>query len=132
MVNFVLGQPRTEEEELTADMNQDGILNILDVIQLVSEILNISFRGAVEWLKVNHPELDVEKRLMDLDVDIHSSRSIYNVGDIVSTQHQNISKSTCYEGNDYNVGDSWSLADWNGATNGGHYNVIFIEMSATW
>ena len=132
MVNFVLGQPRTEEEELTADMNQDGVLNILDVIQLVSEILNISFRGAVEWLKVNHPELDVEKRLMDLDVDIHSSRSVYNVGDIVSTQHQNISKSTCYEGNDYNVGDSWSLADWNGATNGGHYNVIFIEMSATW
>ena len=32
----------------------------------------------------------------------------------------------------YDVGDSWKLADWNGATNGGHYTVIFIEMSATW
>ena len=40
MVNFVLGQPRTEEEELTADMNQDGILNILDVIQLSAEALS--------------------------------------------------------------------------------------------
>ena len=46
---------------------------------------------AKTW-EANYPELDVEKRLMDLDVDIHSSRSIYNVGDIVSTQHQNISK----------------------------------------
>ena len=26
----------------------------------------------------------------------------------------------------------WSLADWNGDTNGGTYNVVFIEMSATW
>ena len=24
------------------------------------------------------------------------------------------------------------LADWNGDLNGGHYNVIFIDMSATW
>ena len=58
--------------------------------------------------------------------------SIYDVGDIVSDSHQNITKSTCYAGNDYNVGDNWKLADWNGTTNGGHYNVIFIEMTATW
>ena len=58
--------------------------------------------------------------------------SIYDVGDIVSDSHQNITKSTCYGGNDYDVDDSWKLADWNGATNGGHYNVIFIEMTATW
>ena len=58
--------------------------------------------------------------------------SVYNVGDIVSDSHQNITKSTCYAGNDYDVGDSWKLADWNGATNGGHHTVIFIEMSATW
>ena len=58
--------------------------------------------------------------------------SVYNVGDIVSDTHQNISKSTCYAGNDYDVGDSWKLADWNGSNNGGHYTVIFIEMSATW
>ena len=58
--------------------------------------------------------------------------SYYDVGDIVSDTHQNITQSTCYGGNDYDVGDSWKLADWNGATNGGHHTVIFIEMSATW
>ena len=58
--------------------------------------------------------------------------SVYDVGDYVSTTHQNITQSTCYAGNEYNTGDSWKLADWNGATNGGHHTVIFIEMSATW
>ena len=58
--------------------------------------------------------------------------SVYDVDDIVSDNHQNLTKSTCWAGNEYDVGDSWKLADWNGATNGGHYNVIFIEMTATW
>ena len=56
----------------------------------------------------------------------------YNVGQIISISDQNITKSTCYSGNGYDVGDSWKLLDWNGAENGGQYNVIFIEMSATW
>jgi len=34
--------------------------------------------------------------------------------------------------NEYDTGDNWKLADWNGATNGGHHTGIFIEMSATW
>ena len=58
--------------------------------------------------------------------------SVYDVGDIVSDTHQNVTKSTCFAGNDYGVGDDWKLADWNGATNGGHHTVIFMEMSATW
>jgi len=61
-----------------------------------------------------------------------SFASVYDVGDIVSESHQNITKSTCYAGNEYDVGEDWKLADWNGASNGGHYTVIFIEMSATW
>ena len=61
-----------------------------------------------------------------------SFASYYDVGDIVSDTHQNVTKSTCYGGIDYDVGDSWKLADWNAASNGGHYNVIFIEMTATW
>ena len=61
-----------------------------------------------------------------------SFASIYDVGDYVSESHQNITQSTCYAGNDYEVNDTWKLADWNGATNGGHHTVIFIEMSATW
>ena len=58
--------------------------------------------------------------------------SVYDVGDYISSTHQNITKSTCYGGNDYEVDDDWKLADWNGATNGGHYTVIFIDMAATW
>ena len=61
-----------------------------------------------------------------------SFASVYDVGDYVSQSHQNITQSTCYAGNDYEVNDEWKLADWNGATNGGHHTVIFIEMSATW
>ena len=61
-----------------------------------------------------------------------SFASVYNVGDYISDTHQNITKSTCYAGNDYEVNDDWKLADWNGATNGGHYTVIFIDMAATW
>ena len=61
-----------------------------------------------------------------------SFASVYDVGDFISDTHQNITQSTCYAGNDYAVNDSWKLADWNGATNGGHHTVIFIEMSATW
>ena len=61
-----------------------------------------------------------------------SFASVYDVGDYISDTHQNITKSTCYAGNDYEVNDNWKLADWNGATNGGHYTVIFIDMSATW
>ena len=74
MVGFILGDEPTEEQELTADMNQDGILNILDVIQVVGDILGTNFRGAVEWLKVNFPELEVERRLQELNKSIHFAK----------------------------------------------------------
>ena len=61
-----------------------------------------------------------------------SIASVYNIGDVVSDTHQNIEQSTCFGGNGYEVNDVWKLADWNGLTNGGNYNVMFIEMSATW
>ena len=74
IVGFVLGEEPTEEEFLTADITQDGTLNILDVIQVVTEIIGTNFRGAVEWLKVNYPELEVERRLQELNKSIHFSR----------------------------------------------------------
>ena len=74
IVGFVLGGEPTEEEFLTADITQDGTLNILDVIGLVSIILDTTFRGAVEWLKVNFPELEVERRLQELDKSIHFAK----------------------------------------------------------
>ena len=60
------------------------------------------------------------------------SFAVYNVGQTVSQSDQNVSKSTCYAGNEYEVNDNWKLADWNGNLNGGTYNVMFLEMSATW
>ena len=56
----------------------------------------------------------------------------YNVGEFISEADQNLTKSTCYPGNGYAVNDNWKLSDWNGAVNGGNYNVIFIDMAATW
>ena len=67
IVGFVLGGEPTEEQFLTADITQDGTLNILDVIQVVTEIIGTNFRGAVEYLMKNFPELEVERRLMELD-----------------------------------------------------------------
>ena len=75
IVNFVLNNTiPTEEEFLTADINQDSILNILDVIGVVSEILGTTFRGAVEWLMEKFPELEVERRLQELDKSIHFAK----------------------------------------------------------
>ena len=75
IVGFVLNttQP-TEEQFLTADMNEDGIVNILDVINLVSEIIGLSFGGAVDWLRENFPELEVDRRLGELNKSIHFSK----------------------------------------------------------
>ena len=69
MVNFVLGGEPTEIEFLAADMNQDGILNILDVVLLVSEILGVTFRESVDWLEENFPQLETKNRLKNLNID---------------------------------------------------------------
>ena len=69
VVNMILNPNDIYIPEMftAADMDEDGTINIVDVIQLVSEILGTTFRGAVEWLKGNFPELDVEKRLQELN-----------------------------------------------------------------
>ena len=75
MVGFVLNTTTpTDEQFLTADMNQDGILNILDVITLVSEIIGLTFGQSVDWLRENFPELEVDRRLGELDKSIHFSK----------------------------------------------------------
>jgi len=56
----------------------------------------------------------------------------YEEGEYVREEDQYITQTTCYAGNDYEVGDDWKLADWNGALNGGNYNIIYIEMAASW
>ena len=57
--------------------------------------------------------------------------SSYNVGDIISTSHLNQEFELCYSipGTSNNT---MSLNDYNGNVNGGDYNVLVIDMSATW
>ena len=56
----------------------------------------------------------------------------YCAGDQISLTHQNQEHlvGAGYDG--YDAGDIFTLADYNGALNGGQYHVIFIDMSNSW
>jgi len=56
----------------------------------------------------------------------------YSVGDVVNASHQNQSVSVCSGGEGYATNSTLKLGDFNGATNGGDYHVIGIDMSASW
>ncbi len=58
--------------------------------------------------------------------------SIYDIGEVVSNEHQNLSYETCFGGNNYDIGDQWKLADWNGDLNGGNYKVLVLEIETSW
>ena len=60
------------------------------------------------------------------------SAQTYCAGEQVSITHQNLSHTVGAGTEDYNIGDQFKLADWNGDLNGGNYHVIFIDMSASW
>ena len=53
----------------------------------------------------------------------------YGIGDQVSEFDQNISLDVC--AGEY-PSSQLSLSDFNGATNGGDYHVLFIDISASW
>ena len=40
LVNIILGEPPTDDQQISGDLNQDNIINILDIIQVVNIILN--------------------------------------------------------------------------------------------
>ena len=56
----------------------------------------------------------------------------YCAGDQVSLTHQNATHPVGAAYDDYQIGDDFRLADWNGEINGGEYHIIFIDMSASW
>ena len=56
----------------------------------------------------------------------------YCAGDQVSLSHQNATHPVGAPYDDYQIGDDFKLADWNGELNGGEYHVIWLEMSASW
>tara|TARA_Y100000590_G_scaffold457717_1_gene610918 strand:+ start:1750 stop:2013 length:264 start_codon:yes stop_codon:yes gene_type:complete len=60
------------------------------------------------------------------------SRSIYNIGETLSTEDQNILFPVCNGSGDYSDDDFFSFADLNGNLNGGDYKISIISMNATW
>ena len=61
-----------------------------------------------------------------------NTRSIYNVGDTLSVEDQNILFPICNGSENYSTGESFSFADLNGDLNGGDYKLTIISMNATW
>ena len=57
------------------------------------------------------------------------NRSIYEVGDTLSIEDQNISFPVCNGSGNYSTGDSFSFSDLNGAVNGGEYKISVISMN---
>ena len=58
---------------------------------------------------------------------------LYNVGDVVSINDQNISFDICNGSNPETEGGSLKLADLNGDLNeSGQYYVFHIDMAASW
>ena len=74
------------------------------------------------------------KRLMLLSVIFISLTftQTYCAGDQVSLSHQNLEHVVGAGIDEYQIGDMFKLADYNGDLNGGEYHVIFIDMSASW
>ena len=59
-------------------------------------------------------------------------RSYYSVGDTLSLEDQNLEYNVCHSDGNYEIGDSFSFSNCNGAVNGGDYKVSLISMNATW
>ena len=56
----------------------------------------------------------------------------YCAGDQISLTHQNQEHMVGAGYDNYEAGDIFRLADYNGDLNGGSYHVIFIDMSNSW
>ena len=54
-----------------------------------------------------------------------SNRSLYNIGDTLSIQDQNLLFPVCNGSGDYSTGDSFSFSDLSG-------KITLISMNATW
>tara|TARA_Y100001960_G_scaffold284901_1_gene321033 strand:- start:611 stop:844 length:234 start_codon:yes stop_codon:yes gene_type:complete len=77
----------------------------------------------------------MKKYIISLFLSVSFVFCVYNVGQTVSISDQQLSREVCHESqfsNEYQVGDSFSLYDFNGDYNGGEYHVMFFDMSATW
>ena len=58
-------------------------------------------------------------------------RSIYETGDTLSIEDQNILFPVCNGSGNYETGDNFSFSDFNGNVND-EYKISIISMNATW
>ena len=63
---------------------------------------------------------------------ISIASGVYDVGDTINLNDQNLVLNVCDETSEYSIGQDISLSQWNGDLNGGSYHVIWLEMSASW
>ena len=56
----------------------------------------------------------------------------YSPGMTMIDSHQNQSHPVCFGETDAGDSNYLSFRDYNGATNGGNYHVIFVDMAASW
>ena len=56
----------------------------------------------------------------------------YSPGMTITDSHQNQSHLVCFGETDEGDPNYLSLRDYNGATNGGNYHVMFIDLAASW
>ena len=61
-----------------------------------------------------------------------SYRSLYNIGDMLSEEDQNILFPVCNGSGNYETGDDFSFSDLDGNQNDGDYKITIISMNATW
>ena len=71
VVAFVTGlSPVSPAQEEIGDMNQDGVLNVFDVIELVKVMLDCDICKAVMWLDDTFAEFEVRNRIHELGLAI--------------------------------------------------------------
>ena len=71
LIAFVTGlSPVSPEQQEIGDMNQDGVLNVFDVIELVKVMLDCDICKAVMWLDDTFAEFEVRDRIHELGLAI--------------------------------------------------------------
>ena len=62
---------------------------------------------------------------------VFTSRS-YDIGDTLSIEDLQRPYNVCHSDDNYLVGETFTLNDFNGHENDGNFNIIIISMNATW
>ena len=67
LIAFITGlSPVSPAQEEIGDMNQDGVLDVFDVIELVKVMLDCDMCKAIFWLDDTFPDFNVRSILLDL------------------------------------------------------------------